>query len=107
KSTHLVLEPIRAISEIHPALAVAKLDRKRAQVVGPLVERATGGEIEARVVPVAGEDSVADRAAVKREAHVRAAVVDRLHVVSVRKEPERVPVQRDDERPEPPDVVER
>ena len=34
--------------------------REAAQVVGELVERAAGGEVEARVVPVAGEDPVAD-----------------------------------------------
>ena len=59
-----------------------------AHLVRPLVERAAGREVEASVVPVAGEDPVADRAAMEREAHVRAAVVDRVHVVTVGEEAE-------------------
>ncbi len=35
-----------------------ELDREAAQVVGQLVERAAGAEVEAGVVPVAGEDAV-------------------------------------------------
>src|SRR5713101_1746312 len=54
-------------------------------------------EVEAGVVPVAGKDPVADGAAIKRKAHVRAAVVDRVHLLTVRKEAKRVPVEADDE----------
>ena len=70
---------------------------KTRSVVGELVERAAGAEVEARVVPVAGEDAVRDRAAVEREAHVRAAVVDGVHGVPVGEEAERVAVDVDDE----------
>ena len=40
------------------------------------------------MVPVAGEDAVRDRAAMEREAHVRAAVVDGVDRVAVREEAE-------------------
>ncbi len=73
------------------------LHRKPAQVVGPLVERAAGAEIEASVVPVAGEDPVADRPAVKREAHVRATVVDGVDLAPVGDEADRVPAQVNDQ----------
>ena len=73
------------------------LDGKPAQIVGPLVEGAAGAEIEASVVPVAGEDPVADRPAVKREAHMRATVVDGVHVTPVRDEADRVAAQMNDQ----------
>ena len=102
-----VRERIAERRQVDPDLAVAQLDREDAQVVGPLVERAAGGDVEAGVVPVAGEDAVLERPAVEREAHVRAAVVDRADAVAVGEERERVPVHVRDERAEPADVVER
>jgi len=71
-------------------------DREAAQIVRELVEGAPGRQVEASVVPVAGQDPVADGAAVEREAHVRAAVVDRVHLLSLREEAEDVPVEVDD-----------
>ena len=56
------------------------LDRVGAHVVGPRVERAAGTQVEAGVVPVAGDEAALDGAAVEREAHVRAAVVERVRV---------------------------
>ena len=70
---------------------------KRRSVVGPLVERAAGRRGRSGVVPVAREDAVADRAAVEREAHVRAAVVDGVDLVAVGEQTDRVPVEVDDE----------
>ena len=55
---------VAAGREVDEDLSVAGLRRERLQVVGPLVEGAAGGEVEARVVPVAGEDAVLERAAV-------------------------------------------
>jgi hypothetical protein len=80
---------------------VVTVDRHReaAQLVRELVEGAARPKIEAGVVPVAGEDPVADAAAMQREAHVRAAVVDRVHLLPVREETDRVPVEVDDEPP--------
>ena len=54
------------------------LDRVGPHVVGPGIERAAGGQVEAGVVPVAGDQPALDRAPMQREAHVRAAVVERV-----------------------------
>ena len=61
----------------HRDPAVVDLDRVGADVVGPGIERAARAEVEAGVVPVAGHQAALDRAAVQREAHVGAAVVER------------------------------
>jgi hypothetical protein len=44
------------------------------------------------VVPVAGEDPVAERAAVEREPHVGAAIVDGINLIPVREQTQRVSV---------------
>ena len=59
-----------------PGLVIAQLDETGWHVVGPQVERAAAGQIEPGVMPMAGQDAVLDRAAVEREAHMRAAVVE-------------------------------
>ena len=59
-----------------PDLAVAHLDRADRRVVRPQIEGAAAVEVEAGVVPVAGQDPVLDAAAIEREAHVRASVVE-------------------------------
>jgi len=74
------LQPVRCAvacgrSGIDPDPAVAELDREGGGVVGEEIERAAAGEVELGVVPVAGQDAVAHGAAMEREAHVRAAVV--------------------------------
>ena len=58
-----------------------------------MVERAAAAEIEACVVPVAREDPVRNQAAVEREAHVWAAIVDSVDVVAGCEQTERVPVE--------------
>jgi hypothetical protein len=45
-------------------------------VVGPGIERAAALQIEASMMPMAGQDAVGDASLVQREAHVWAAVVD-------------------------------
>ncbi len=86
-------------AQIDEDIVAVELDREPPQLVGPLVERATRAEIEARVMPVAGEDPVADGAAVERKAHVRATVVDRVHRVALTEQADRLPVEVDDEAP--------
>ena len=56
----------------------ASVDVEAARVVGPQVERAARHEVEARVVPVAGDEPGFDGALVEREAEMRAAVLDRV-----------------------------
>src|ERR1700722_15859116 len=67
---------IAARIEIDPDVAVFDLDRERAHVVRPRIECAPAMQVEARVMPVAGEDAILDGAAIKRKAHVRASIVD-------------------------------
>ena len=70
----------------HPARRAGARRRRRreistskpARVVGPQVERAARHEVEAGVVPVAGDEPGLDRALVEREPEVRAAVLDRV-----------------------------
>src|SRR5262245_66606787 len=59
----------------HPNVSIADLDRANRDVVCPQVEGAAAFEIEAGVVPMTGQDSVLEAAALEREAHVRATIV--------------------------------
>ena len=68
---------------LHPDVAVAQLDRADRYVVRPQVEGAAAFEIEAGVVPVTGQDAVLDAAALEREAHVRATIVERENAAAV------------------------
>ena len=61
---------------LHPDVAIAHLDRADRYVVRPQVEGAAAFEIEAGVVPMTGQDAVLDAAALEREAHVRATIVE-------------------------------
>src|SRR5438445_13621861 len=61
---------------LHPDVTIAHLDRADRHVVRPEVEGAATFEIEASVVPVTGQDAVLDAAALEREAHVRAPIVE-------------------------------
>jgi hypothetical protein len=83
-------------AEIDEDVVALERDREAAQLVRELVEGPAGCEVEARVVPVAGEDPIADGAAMKREAHVRAAVVDRVHLLAVGEQTHDVAVEMDD-----------
>ena len=51
------------------------------------------------MVPVAREDPVAERAAVERKAHVRAAIVDGIDLIAVSEETQRVSVEVDHKPP--------
>jgi hypothetical protein len=63
---------------LHPDLARrSHLDRAGRHVVSPEIEGAAAGEIEPGVMPVAGQDPIRNAAALQRETHVRAAVVER------------------------------
>src|SRR5262249_36769839 len=60
---------------LHPDFAFAHLGRTDWHVVRPQVEGAATFEIEARVVPMTGQDAVLGAAALEREAHVRGTIV--------------------------------
>src|SRR5437879_13721691 len=61
---------------LHPDVTIPHLDRADRHFVSPGVEGAATFEIEASVVPVTGQDAVLDAAALEREAHVRAPIVE-------------------------------
>jgi hypothetical protein len=86
-------------TDVNEHVVAVQRDREATQLVRELIERAPRGEVEAGVMPVTGEDPVTDAAAMQRKAHVRAAVVDRVHLLPVREETDRVPVEVDDEPP--------
>jgi hypothetical protein len=72
-----------AKGRLHPHVALAQLDRTGRDVVRPQVEGAAAVDVEPRVVPMAGQDAVLDAAAVEREAHVRATIVESEHAPAV------------------------
>ena len=71
-------------NRVDPDDAVLEGDLEAQHVVREQVEGTAALQVEARVVPVTGQDAVAHAAAVQREAHVRAAVVDRVDLALVR-----------------------
>src|SRR5262249_2234713 len=50
--------------------------------VGPLIERAATTEVETRMVPVASENAIVDRAAIQREPHMRTTIVERVNAAT-------------------------
>ena len=102
-----MLDGIAPRRQVDVDVVALDLDGEAAQLVGELVEGAAGAEVEARVVPVAREDPVVDRPAVQREAHVRAAVVDRVDGVSIGEQADRVAIEAHDEPPLRAKLVER
>jgi hypothetical protein len=75
---------------VHPDLVASNLDREDADIVGPWVEGSATGQVEAGVVPVAGQDAVLDAASIERKAHVRAAVVHSVDALAVAEEDDRM-----------------
>ena len=91
-SAAIVLDRVRVDED----LAVARLHVERRHVVGEGIERTAAGEVELRVVPVAGEDAVADRAAPQGKAHVGTAVVERVEAALVVDDEDSAPLRGDD-----------
>jgi hypothetical protein len=73
----------------HPHDAVAYLDCRRRNVVGPKVKGAATGQVKAGMMPMAGQDAVFDRASMERKSKMRATVIEGEHL----------PVIIDDEQP--------
>ena len=95
----LVLDCIVRRAEIDQNGVAVELDREPAQLIRPLVERPTGREIKAGMVPVTREDPVTYRSAMKGESHVRTSIVDRMHLVAVHEHAHHVPIEVDYEPP--------
>jgi hypothetical protein len=73
-------------SEIKPNLLVPNLNGETAHIVGELIKCSTASKVEPCVMPMAGQDSIFERAAMERKAHMRTAVVDRENLPSIGKE---------------------
>jgi hypothetical protein len=71
----------------HPNVSIAYLDGANRCVVCPQVEGAATFEIEAGVVPMTGQDSVLEAAALEREAHVGATIVESETMATAHDEP--------------------
>ena len=82
-------------SWVDPHPAVGDRDWEGPHVVGEGVEGAAAGEVEPGMMPVAGEDSVADGASVEGETHVGASVIDGGEAVSEGKDGDGVPTSGD------------
>ena len=67
----------------HPDFAVTHLGGAGRHVVCPQIEGTAAREIEAGVVPVAGQGAVLDAAAIQWKAHMRAAIVEREDTIFV------------------------
>jgi hypothetical protein len=86
----LVGEVVLSRSEVHPHIAVSDLHREDARLIGELVEGPAALEIEAGVVPVAGQDTVTYATAVQGKPHMGAAIVHGVHLAVVEEERNRV-----------------
>src|ERR1700687_4397118 len=79
-----VAQPLDTVSsqiagrrKVNKYISAFNFYREGAHVVRPLIESAAAMQVEARVMPVAGQDGILPGAAIEREPHVRASVVDR------------------------------
>src|SRR5579871_2518499 len=64
------------LRNINPHLVIANFHRKRPDVVRPLIERPSGGQIEPGVMPMTRENAVFHAPPTQRESHVGTAIVD-------------------------------
>jgi hypothetical protein len=77
-------------SEVYPHLTVSDLHREDARLVGELVEGPAALQVEAGVVPVAGQDAVAYAPPVQGEPHMWAAIVHGVYPAVVEEQRQRV-----------------
>ena len=63
-----------------PHYTVPYLDRRRGNIVGPKVEGAATGQVKTRVMPMAGQDAVFDRASMERKSKMGTAVIEGKHL---------------------------
>jgi hypothetical protein len=64
--------------DVHPNLAFPNLHGKHPDVSGKLVKTPATCEVEAGMMPMAGENSVLDRAPLERKAHVGTPAIRRV-----------------------------
>jgi hypothetical protein len=81
----LVLAGIPLAGQVDPDFISANFDGKTADIIGPLVKRSPALQVEAGVVPVAGQDSVFYGSTIQGKAHMRAAVVYSINFIIVGK----------------------
>src|SRR5439155_26838028 len=89
--TDIVLQPLpQPVAPMVVAISVARppanpyravvpqLYHRGRDIIGPEIEGPAARQVEAGMMPVAGQDAVLDRAAVKRKTEVRATVIERV-----------------------------
>jgi hypothetical protein len=76
--------------EVYPHLAVPDLHREDTRFIGELVECPTALQIEACVVPVAGQDTIVYAPPVQGESHMWTAIIHGVHLAIFKEERERV-----------------
>src|SRR5437899_4619647 len=100
----LVRHGVIRARDVYPDLVASHFDREDANIVSPWVERSATGQVEASVVPVAGQDAVLHTASIERESHMRAAVVYRVDTLPMANEEKRVAGDRSHLAARRPDV---
>src|SRR5690349_10848260 len=97
QATALIRASVRTRADVYPDLGLADLDRISTDVVCPGIESAAAAQIESSVVPVAGENLTGNAATVQREAHMRAAIVERIDRVANQEQDNCLTVHTQDE----------
>jgi len=90
--------------DVDPDLVVTDFNREHADIVRPRVESPSSGQVEAGMMPMAGQNAVLYAAAIEWKPHVRTAVVYGVDSFSVSEEDNRVAVDVDDRTSGPPNV---
>jgi hypothetical protein len=91
--------------EINPYLVVSNLHGKDPCLVCKLVEGSTALEVEAGMMPVAGEDAVLQSTPVQGESHVGTAIVQGVHPTVMEEERQRVAGDADRDATGGPHIV--
>ena len=84
---------------LHPDVAVTHLNREVRYVVRPKVEGASAFQIEARMVPMTGQDTILDAPPLEREAHVGTTVIEGADVPAIVDDEDRTVVTTHNEPP--------
>ena len=91
-----MLPRIQPRCHVNPHIPIPDLERIRADIVGPLIERSAGAKVEPGMMPVTGQNSISDTAAIEWETHMRTAIVDGMQAILVSYDRERVSVHLHD-----------
>jgi hypothetical protein len=83
QSLALPFSAVAGRGDIYPDVALLNLHRKATHIVSPEVERTATRQVEAGMMPVAGQDAIVDGAFVQGETHMRTAVINGVYLATV------------------------